>query len=476
MKLERVEIENYRAIEKLKLRLDRSLTVLHGENGDGKTSVLNAIAAGLGSIPMLLPGVAGIGFRKTDQRGARPIYIEMMAIDGTTWDLRKSPASKKARTHRLRKPDQMGLFTLEQRKSPASKEARSHIRQLRDRIQAIVDADHDDEADTQDLPIIVFYDTDRAVIDAPQRRRAFKTIFPRYAALQDALSPRTNFKEFFEWFYARENEELRERSRRDRDYQLPELRAVRTAIERIIPGVSNPRVELEPLRFVVSVAPGTGMSEHPGADRPRRQPDCGAGAAAAPENLELDQMSGGYRIMLALAADLARRMAQGNPHLDDPLQSEAVVLIDEVDLHLHPKWQQRVLTDLTKTFPKAQFIVSTHSPQVLTTVRPERVVHLYRYDGRIHAAHSCAPTYGAEAGGVLEAVMEVSERPGAEHNEFVNKLEEYMRLIDDGLGRTDKAISLRKELDEISPRDSGLDAADMEMQRQEIFAELGEES
>ena len=457
MKLERVEIENYRAIERLDLPLDPSLTVLHGANGDGKTSVLSAIAAGLGSIPMLLPGVAGIGFRKTDQRGARPIYIEMTAIDGTTWDLRKSPESKKARTHRLRKPDPMDLFTLDQRKSPASKKARSHIRELRDRIQAIVGADRDGK-DPEYLPIIVFYDTDRSVFDAPQRRRGFKdfkTEFPRYAALDGALSPKTNFRDFFKWFYALENEELREqKERRDFDFRLKELEAVRRAISALVSGISDPRVKIRPLRFVVTMKSESGKVRE----------------------LALDQLSGGYRIMLALAADLARRMAQGNPHLDDPLLSEAVVLIDEVDLHLHPKWQQRVLTDLTRTFPNAQFIVSTHSPQVLTTVMPHRIVRLFRHDGRICAGHEVGPTYGAEAGGVLEAVMEVRERPGAEHNLFVRKLEKYMRLVDDGLGRSEKAVSLRKELDEISPRDSGLDAADMEMQRQEIFAELGEES
>ena len=68
--------------------------------------------------------------------------------------------------------------------------------------------------------------------------------------------------------------------------------------------------------------------------------------------LEINQLSDGQRAVLALAADLARRMAQGNPHLNDPLASEAIVLIDEVELHLHPSWQQRILNDLRRTFPQ----------------------------------------------------------------------------------------------------------------------------
>ena len=415
--------------------------------------MLRAIAAGLGDIARWLPGVSGISFRNADLRGSQPLRVALKATDGTEWERRRLGPSRRTIAGRS----------------------------LKDAIEAIVAADREGER-PRALPIVAFYDTDRAVIDPrpPRRRRGFKTDFPRYAALQDALSRRTDFKEFFKWFYALENEELREPSRRDHDYQLPELRAVRTAIERIVPGVSKPRVELRPLRFVVSVVPGVGMAEHPESDRPRRQPGCGAGAADVPEDLELDQLSGGYLIMLALAADLARRMAQGNPHLDDPLQSEAVVLIDEVDLHLHPRWQQRVLTDLTGAFPNAQFIVSTHSPPVLTTVKPEHIVQLYRHNGTIHAGREVGPTYGAEAGGVLDAVMGVRERPerpdSNDENEFVKKLREYMDYIDNGLGRTDKAVALRKELDEISPRDSGLDRADMEMERQEIFAELGKES
>ena len=431
MKLERVTIENYRAIEKLDLPLDPDLTVLHGANGHGKTSVLSAIATGLGSIPMLLPDVSSIGFRDTDGRGQRPLRVMLRTCDGIEWDRRRLwPQGK------------------------AGRRTSTSRRMLKEKMEAIVAADREETAPL-DLPIVAFYDTDRAVFDVPHPRRNLKTEFPRYAALEGALAPRSNFREFFRWFYATENEELREKKeRRDWDYQLPELRAVRKAIERMAPGVSDPRIKLRPLRFAVSVESEAGK----------------------PEELALDQLSGGYRIVLALAADLARRMAQGNPHLADPLESEAVVLIDEVDLHLHPRWQQRVLVDLRQAFPNAQFIVSTHSPQVLTTVHPKHVIRLHRKNARIVAGQSSAPTYGAAAGSVLEAVMGVPERPDAEYNEFVQKLGEYRRLVDDRRGRSKEAVALRKELENLSTRDPALDAADMEMERQEIFEWLGKTS
>ena len=224
MKLKRVKIENYRAIKRLELQLNPSLTVFHGDNAHGKTSILSAIAVGLGSIPKLFPDVSSIGFLKTDRRQLQSLQVELMTANGFTWRRTMGPRGKRAA-----------------------------LRELKEAMEAIVDADRE-EAPPLDLPVVAFYDTDRAVFDKPRSRRRFKTEFSRYAALEGALSARTDFKYFFKWFYTKENEELREqKERRDFDFRLKDLNAVRQAIERMVCGVSNPRIELGPLRFVVSV-------------------------------------------------------------------------------------------------------------------------------------------------------------------------------------------------------------------------------
>ena len=272
----------------------------------------------------------------------------------------------------------------------------------------------------------------------------------RYAALAGALSARTSFRELFEWFYSKENEELREqRERRDHDYRLKELSVVRTAISSMIEGVSEPHVELRPLRFVVS--------ERLNGDTAAKR--------------TLDQLSGGYQAVLALAADLAWRMAQGNPHRPNPLESEAIGLIDEVELHLHPSWQQRILGDLMRTFPNTQFIVSTHSPQILTTVQPRHIVELHREGNRICARQAADATFGAKAGDVLSTVMGVDERPSA--NSFVQTLGEYTRLVSGGQGESEEAKTLRRELEELSPRDPALDRADIEIRRRRVMQTAG---
>ena len=421
MKLASVEIENFRAIEKLTLALDPRLTVLHGANAHGKTSVLGAIAAGLGAIPDLLSGVFERGFLDTDLRaGALDSSVVLNAVDGISWS---------------------GMVT---RGQPG----RGYVSALRDKMDEIFSDCN--EGRTVELPIVAFYDTDRVIFDRTERWFDFKKEFTRYSAFEGALSSRTNFQGLFEWVYFKENEELREqRERCDFGYRLADLSSVRRAISSMLDDVSDPHMEMDPPRFMVSVATGRNG-----------------------EKLALDQLSGGYRAVLALAADLAWRMAQGNPHLDDPLESEAIVLIDEVDLHLHPSWQQRILNDLSRTFPNAQFVVSTHSPQVLTTVGPEHIVELYRgEDGRVAAGSPASATYGAEAGDVLTSVMRVDERP---ENGFKIALDGYRRLVSNGDGESPKARDIRKQLERMSPHDPALDRADLEIRKRKLFKKMAE--
>ena len=416
MKLRSVEIENYRAITYLKLSLDERLTVFHGDNAHGKTSVLNAIAVGLGAIPTLLPGVSGISFLKTDRRRSAPfVRVMLETTDGVLWDRQEGRAPSYG------------------------------VRSLREKIGGIISAE--EEGNRADLPILAFYDADRAGFDVPRRRSGFDRELPRYAALAEALSARIEFRDFFEWFKAKEDEELRDQ-KRDPSAVLTELQAVRTAITSMIPVASQPRIEFHPLRFMVSLHSESG----------------------AQEDLTLDQLGGGYRVMLARVADLARRMAQGNPHREFPCTCEAIVLIDEIDLHLHPAWQQRILDDLLRTFPHTQFLVSTHSPQVLTSVRSQHIVELSRENGSVAAGHTTAATYGAEAGDVLSSVMGVRTRP--ENNEFVKRLDRYLSLVADDKGESKEALDLRKCLDATSPRDHALDGADIEIRRRKVLKQM----
>lgn len=122
--------------------------------------------------------------------------------------------------------------------------------------------------------------------------------------------------------------------------------------------------------------------------------------------LEVRQLSDGERGALAMVLDLTRRLAQANPNMTDPAaNAEAVVMIDEIDLHLHPQWQRQIVRNLTAAFPKCQFIATTHSPQVIGEVEHERIQIIS--DGQVSSPpHS----FGVDSSRVLEEIMDARPR------------------------------------------------------------------
>lgn len=156
------------------------------------------------------------------------------------------------------------------------------------------------------------------------------------------------------------------------------------------------------------------------------------------EELDVNQLSQGEKSLLALVGDIARRLAILNPSLDNPLQGEGVVLIDEVDLHLHPKWQQNLVDKLTKTFPKVQFILTTHSPHIVSDRKGVLVYALD--DGQLHKFGN---VYGEDANTLLNGVFGVSER--------TPEIAEKFKLIGDYIAdkQLDNAKNLIDELSQI---------------------------
>ncbi|MCA0975913.1 AAA family ATPase [Halomonas denitrificans] len=324
MKLKHLTLENFRAKAYLSMALGQRLTLLLGSNGSGKTTLLDAISIGLGEVLTYLPGVSGISFKKRGEilqqhnRQAPYTRITLEALHGLTWDRMQRRDNSKNTAEEI----------------PAGR----GIKNLKHYLDAQVITPWS-AGEPFDLPVFAYYGVSRALLDLPLSRKGFPKSHERFDALTNALNADSRFKSAFIWFYNKENEEHRlQKQHKSFDVTLPELDAVRRAITRMFPDLSEPHIELNPLRFVV------------------RQRE---------EWLNIAQLSDGYQTLLGLVIDLSSRMAMANPHLDDSLTAEAVVMIDEVDLHLHPQWQQRVIGDLLTTFPNTQFIVTTHSPYIV---------------------------------------------------------------------------------------------------------------
>jgi len=384
MKLEHLTLENFRACERLELPLGKRLTLLLGGNGSGKTSVLDGIAVGLGAVLTHLPAVSGITFRKLgDIRQhhntlAPYTRVALRAGEGLSWDRLKRRDKSRATAKEV--PNSLGIKALE-----------AYLdEQVIDRLNA---------GESYELPMMAYYGVSRAVLEVPLRRsKGFpKAHHTRLEALSKSLEAQSSFKSAFFWFYNKENEENRlKKEKRDFDATLKELDAVRRAIKQVFPDIDNPHIEISPLRLAVTLEG---------------------------ETLDLMQLSDGYKTLLGLVIDLSMRMGLANPHLDDPLSAEAVVMIDEVDLHLHPSWQRRVLADLLATFSNTQFILTTHSPFVVEALNN----HLKR-----HALGDEA-TGDADIDGVIPLSSEEACAYLMNKSQQVSLLDSESGLVDDAL-------------------------------------------
>lgn len=419
MILEQIDVMNFRCFERLHVPLNRHLNVFVAGNGAGKTTILDAVALLLAPILTKLP----VG----NVRNFSPLAT--YDIRGTRED-QIAPFLHLAATARINGSEPVSWDRTRFRdNSPTTKEQapreRRDVKELGDHINRIIDA-HNASSQPYRLPVFAFYNTNRAV-NVPHnklRRRAIPRSFQRLAGLEDALAAKTDFRRAVAWFDFLEQRELREQRDRTISGALPALDAVRRAIGSMIPAIHNPRIDATTGRFAVDL----------------RDP------SNTQIRLYLDQLSDGYQVMLGVVMDFALRLALANPpeHVQcDSLQTEAVLIIDEVDLHLHPSWQQRVIPDLRRTFPNTQLILSTHSPQVATTVPSESLRILA--NAQLHSAP--AGTEGAEAQRLLEDVFGVKPRPDVP---LSHDLREYLGLVDARLWDTPRALELRRKLDEWS--------------------------
>lgn len=165
--------------------------------------------------------------------------------------------------------------------------------------------------------------------------------------------------------------------------------------------------------------------------------------------LPLNRMSDGYKCTISLITDIAYRMAQLNPQLREKvLDTPGVVVIDEIDLHLHPEWQKRILGDLTNIFPNIQFIVSTHASSIISSVKSENLIVLENNS----ASSPVGEVYGKDSNTIHSGVMGSSERPDPVKtlfSNFYNALNAYdldtaksvISKIEEQIGTNDSELS-----------------------------------
>ncbi|MBN5449304.1 retron Ec78 anti-phage system effector ATPase PtuA [Serratia marcescens] len=161
-------------------------------------------------------------------------------------------------------------------------------------------------------------------------------------------------------------------------------------------------------------------------------------------HINIFQASKGQLVYLSLISDLARRLISMNPGLGNPLHGQGIVLIDEVELHLHPEWQQSIISNLTSTFPNIQFIITTHSPQVLSTITKQKIRKLsVNIEGEDIVAIPIAESYARSTSTVLSTVMHVEAIPDFPEKRMLDK---YRKIIEQGDFRSLEATELYNKL------------------------------
>ena len=447
-----------------------NVTIFIGNNGAGKTSILEALATSL----------SWFVARLRNEKGSGNMINELSILDNApaaSITLQLSDQAQSSNDSELSLYEWTLAKTRKGRKSEKSS-ALSQLNKLVDSYrQQLTDNDN------ASLPLIAYYPVERSVLDIPLKIRN-KHNFDQIDGYDSALNQGVDFRRFFEWFREREDIENEEENRRyekfiekefldinalmdnyeqrlknldlnkadeatqeleeiqnsisfirkniENEYKDKQLTAVRTAISAFMPDLSNIRVQRKPRLHMAVDKNG--------------------------QSLNVMQLSQGEKSLMALVGDIARRLAMMNPDLDNPLQGDGIILIDEVDMHLHPSWQRNLVPRFTDTFPNCQIILSTHSPLVISDQK-DILVYLLS-NGEIGTLPSL---YGADVNTVLLEAMDTDVR----NPDINDKLNDLLDAIQDG--DVDNAKALMQTLEfELPAGNMGLAKARLLLRKKEL--------
>ena len=363
MYLQRITLHNFKCFEDISIDFNEKLTVIVGINGAGKTSVLEGISIALSTMFTPLDGAKGRGIDKSqarlraytmgstsDVQPQYPVNVSATAVFGNNqieWERSLNTAK--------------GSTTIKEAKDIISI-AEEYQQRLRSGDTTLV------------LPILAYYGTGRLWDYHREKQSDVFESSTRTNGYIDSVDGTANIKLMMNWF-AKMTVQKYQNQENGLD-GIPELEAVFSAMEkcyRRITGIDDVKIQYNMGTKELDIS-------------------------------YTDETGAKMRV-----ADIAYRMAVLNPQLlgDICSETDGVVLIDEVDLHLHPSWQQRIIGDLTSVFPKVQFIVTTHAPAVINTIRSENLVMLDNHD----VYYPSGEVYGKDVNTILRGAMRTDERP-----------------------------------------------------------------
>jgi len=418
LRIDHLDLRNFRCFAECTIELHPLLTVLVAENGRGKTALLDVIGIALGTFVDALTGSehfhkfarSDVRLIQGENRAMQPVLPTEFVANGYVleqpirWSRALTGGGRRSRTTRK---DAEGLC-----------EAAQGFR------RSVEDDTVMGNASQPVLPLVAFYGTGRLWSEhrlTKEKRQYAIAASGRLSGYTDCLSSSSSFKGFIAWYENKMNEIGDPRFKAESHSSVSLVGAVQEAVR----GVLDPTGWCD---LTWDSEKRTVVVEHASFGR-----------------LPLTALSDGVRNMIALIADIARRCASLNPRLgaEAAKLTPGVLLIDEVDMHLHPRWQQAVVELLRKAFPSLQMIVSTHSPHVLSTVDKESIRVIQILDGESTIKTPSLQTRGVMSADVLSSIMGVDPVPQIEEAAWLIR---YRELIEDGGAETPEALSLRSSL------------------------------
>lgn len=400
MKLNKIELHNFKCFEDVSMELHPRLNVLLGNNGTGKTSLLEAFRIVIGSLylgydkyenKIAMPGITKEDIRLRNINNNLEPQIPCAVYGEGEFEDVYMPQGKSYIGWKRAMESLGGSTTTRDAKEMQS---------VSSRVQSSVR-----EGLSQDIPLVAYFSTDR--YKKERRDTDVSLVGSRMRGYFNALDTTTSTKFFLDMYYTETLDEVQNA------IHSPLLAAVNNAVRTCV-NCRNLKYNLKTQELLVEYNNG--------------------------ESLPFNLLSDGVRCTLAMVMEIAFRCHLLNPHLGDdaPSRTKGVVLIDEVDLHLHPSWQIHVLDDLHRAFPEIQFVVSTHAPLVVSRLNDCRI-----YSIADRKVYDFPLQNGRDANYILQQ-MNVGNMLSEDETATLSN---YFALIGEGKGHSHEAMDIRKKLE-----------------------------
>jgi len=433
MKIEKIQVNNFRGFKgEHIIDFDPNLNVFVGRNGAGKSSILDAVGIGLCWF------LKELNFIEDEKHLS--LFDINNEVHDTVINLYINDAFGSGNGEILKKIHVCdGLSAYQHEKSSAYLDSKELIiNSLKNNI----------EDEYYPLPIIRYFKFS-PLLQKKSNQKTYR--FPQFEAYKNAFSQSTDFQTFTDWFTKEENEENRTKVKnRDFDYINLKLSPVRAALEKFF-----------------TYFPDSVFTNLLGSNK-LDDKISSLNIQKNGRDINIQQLSDGERQVILYVADIAARLSMANQKFildptdinylyDEYNQGYGVVLIDEIEAHLHPEWQRNIIPALCGTFPNIQFFVTTHSPQVVSNVKREHIKIIENFKIVENTPH----TYGRDANNILYNIFGVEERLPQIQAKF-NKLYD---LIDDE-NTNGEAKKLMQEIKTMLGED------DPEVQRAKTYLDL----